>query len=77
MTAGRRTAEEAGVEADRLIEVIRKRLSNNEQIRRNLLEWGRISIDRQLPFLCVYRRPPRAADPGTESDQSMETRRSA
>ena len=28
--------------------------------------WGRIAIDRQLPFLCVYRRPVRGADAGTD-----------
>ena len=28
--------------------------------------WGRLHIDRQLPFLTVYRRPPRRDDIGTE-----------
>jgi uncharacterized protein (TIGR02421 family) len=33
-----------------------KRLSENKQVRRSLPDWGRVHIDRQLPFLCVYRR---------------------
>ncbi len=27
--------------------------------------WGRIAIDRQLPFLCIYRNPVKTTDPGT------------
>lgn len=42
------------------------RLDENKRVRRNLPEWGRIHIDRQLPFLCVYRRPLRRQDEGTE-----------
>ena len=35
-------------------------------MRRTLPEKGRLHVDRQLPFLCVYRRPPDYEDAGTE-----------
>ena len=40
---------------DRIIDTVCKRLSNNQQIRRTLPENGRVHIDRQLPFLIIYR----------------------
>ncbi len=43
-----------------------ERLEENKRVRRNLPVWGRVHIDRQLPFLCVYRRPVRGDDAGTE-----------
>jgi len=43
------------------------RLRAGEQVRRSLHPWGRIHIDRALPFLCVYRRPPGSADPQSEA----------
>ena len=42
------------------------RLEQDNRVRRNLPPWGRLHIDRQLPFLCVYRRPPKSKDAGTE-----------
>ena len=42
------------------------RVSENKQIRRSLPGQGRLHIDRQLPFLCLYRTPPDRPDPGTE-----------
>ncbi len=42
--------------SDRFTELICDRLSENKQVRRSLPEWGRVHIDRQLPFLCIYRR---------------------
>jgi uncharacterized protein (TIGR02421 family) len=42
------------------------RLEKNQRVRRKLPIWGRVHIDRQLPFLCVYRRPVRGDDAGTE-----------
>ena len=42
--------------SDHFIKVVCARLSDNKQVRRSLPEWGRIHIDRQLPFLCIYRR---------------------
>lgn len=41
------------------------RLAQNASVRRNLPGEGRLRIDRQLPFLCIYRSPPGVADPGT------------
>lgn len=51
---------------DRRIEAIISRLSEDKQVRRALPVWGRIHIDRPLPFLCVYRRPPDRPDRGTD-----------
>jgi uncharacterized protein (TIGR02421 family) len=50
---------------DRLIGQIRERISANQTVRRTLPDGGRIHIDRQLPFLVVYRPPLKAADIGT------------
>ena len=50
----------------RFIDVVCRRLRDNQRVRRNLPVWGRIHIDRQLPFLCVYRRPVKGDDAGTE-----------
>ncbi len=51
--------------SERFIRTIRKRLAEGKQVRRTLPEWGRLAIDRPLPFLCVYRRPSRRPDQGT------------
>ena len=56
----------AGVVTRRFVRQVLDRLASGQRIRRNLPAWGRIALDRQLPFLCVYRRPPRRTDPGTE-----------
>ncbi|MDH3197522.1 MAG: flavohemoglobin expression-modulating QEGLA motif protein [Candidatus Krumholzibacteria bacterium] len=50
---------------DARIAGIVKRLAANKRIRRTLQPWGRVHIDRQVPFLSVYRRPTDQADPGT------------
>ena len=42
------------------------RLAVNKRVRRTLPFGGRLHIDRQLPFLCVYRRPEDHSDQGTE-----------
>src|SRR5690606_9873507 len=42
-----------------------ERLAANERVRRNLPGEGRLRIDRQLPFLCLYRSPP-GPDAGTQ-----------
>ena len=42
--------------SNRFIETVCSRLAANKQIRRSLPQWGRVHIDRQLPFICVYRR---------------------
>ncbi len=51
---------------NRFIKTICDRLVLNKRVRRNLPPWGRLHIDRQLPFLVVYRRPPNRPDEGTE-----------
>jgi len=45
---------------------VKERLAENKAVRRKLPVWGRLHIDRQLPFLCVYRHPPAGGDSGTE-----------
>ena len=50
---------------ERLIGVVRKRLSEGKRVRRTLPVWGRLAIDRPLPFLCVYRRPKKNEDNAT------------
>ena len=42
--------------SNHFIETICARLAENKQVRRTLPEWGRLHIDRQLPFLCIYRQ---------------------
>ena len=48
-----------------LIDAICDRLAQNKQVRRTLPRKGRLHIDRQLPFLCVYRQPTDREDGGT------------
>lgn len=50
---------------DELAEVVAERLALNKRVRRNLPAKGRLRIDRQLPFLCIYRQPPDREDAGT------------
>ncbi len=52
--------------ADELIGNVCTTLSRDKQVRRKLPDWGQIRIDRLLPFLCVYRRPAKREDAGTE-----------
>lgn len=49
-----------------LIHKVLDRLDQGKPVRRSLPEWGRIHIDRRLPFLFLYRRPVRRPDGGTE-----------
>ena len=51
---------------DALIQNVCARLAENKRVRRRLPAKGRIHIDRQLPFLCAYRRPTGREDAGTE-----------
>ncbi len=51
---------------DQFIHAICERLVENKRVRRTLPIWGRVHIDRQLPFLCVYRRPLVRIDAGTD-----------
>lgn len=52
--------------SDRFIRTVCDRLAENKSVRRTLPDGGRLHIDRQLPFLCVYRYPPKYEDTGTE-----------
>ena len=49
-----------------VIASICKALSMGKRVRRTLPGNSYLHIDRQLPFLCVYRRPQNRDDPGTE-----------
>jgi uncharacterized protein (TIGR02421 family) len=49
-----------------LIHPIGEQLADNLPIRIKLPVWGRIHMDRQLPFLCIYRKPADGNDKGTE-----------
>ena len=51
---------------NKLIATIGEALARNELVRRDLPDGSRLHIDRQLPFLCVYRRPMQREDVGTE-----------
>lgn len=51
--------------SERLIRIVRHRLAEDKQVRRSLPVWGRLAVDRPLPFLCVYRRPSRSRDRAT------------
>lgn len=51
----------SGAIPERLIKAVATRLAANKRVRRSLQPWGRLHIDRQLPFLVVYRRPPAKA----------------
>ncbi len=57
---------ERQVITDQFVRTVCSRLGQNKRVRRKLPVWGRLHLDRQLPFLCVYRRPPGRDDPGTE-----------
>jgi len=50
----------------RVITEVCRRLVSDKPVRRTLPGSGRIHIDRQLPFLCMYRRPPGRSDEGTD-----------
>ena len=52
--------------SDRFVQAICQRVAENKRVRRTLPVWGRLHIDRQLPFLCVYRRPVGISDEGTD-----------
>ena len=42
-----------------------ERLRRGDSVKRSLPGGGLLSIDRELPFLCVYRRNPKFSDAGT------------
>lgn len=61
----KQSAYEIDAAYDSVAAVVRDRLSRNLRIRRNLPGDGRVRMDRQLPFLCVYRVPAVGRDAGT------------
>ncbi len=48
------------------LEDISSRLAENKVVRRTLPAHGRLHMDRKLPFICIYRRPLRRKDNGTD-----------
>lgn len=62
----KRTAKSKNEISSSLIDAACERLAKNLRVRRTLPAKGRLHIDRQLPFLCVYRQPPEHEDAGTE-----------
>ena len=48
------------------IDTVCERVATGQRVRRTLPKWGRIHIDRQLPFIMVYRKPEVTEDSGTE-----------
>lgn len=59
--------KEVGAEGipDAYIRAVRERLEKNQRVRRAVPGWGRMHVERQLPFLFVYRRPETHPDAGT------------
>lgn len=49
-----------------LIDDVCKRIATNREVTFDLPYGGKVHIDRQLPFLCLYRRPAKRSDPGTD-----------
>ncbi len=45
---------------------VRQRVKDGKALRRQIPPWGRVHVDRPLPFLVVYRRPPGREDAGME-----------
>ncbi|WP_415405492.1 flavohemoglobin expression-modulating QEGLA motif protein [Sulfurovum sp. CS9] len=50
---------------DEFIQDVCKKIRKNKPVRMELPGWGRVHIDRQLPFLCLYRLPTNRGDVGT------------
>jgi len=51
---------------DDFIQSVCEKIRKNKPVRMDLPGWGRVHIDRQLPFLCLYRLPTDRADVGTQ-----------
>ena len=52
--------------SETFIRAVSARMAANLPVRRTLPDQGRLHVDRQLPILCVYRRPTDRDDPGTD-----------
>ncbi len=66
MGVKRRPARESRTIDDVFVREVQRRLEADKPVRRTLPDGGRLHIDRPLPFLAVYRRPPRDPDQGTD-----------
>ena len=51
---------------DRLVRQVLAAVADGAPVRRSLPRGGQLYIDRQVPFLCVYRRPVSGQDQGTD-----------
>jgi hypothetical protein len=51
--------------SERFINTVCARLAQGKQVRRKLPLDGRLHVDRQLPFLVIYRQPGQRSDEGT------------
>ena len=60
---GPRVEAEADIRA--AAEAILTRSRAEKRVRRSVGSWGKVRIDRLLPFVCVHRQPPGRKDPGT------------
>ncbi len=49
------------------VEAACQRVREGKPLRRKIEPWGRVHVDRPLPFLIVYRRPVKRRDADTES----------
>ncbi len=65
MTQPKKTKKENQIISQSLIEEISQNLEKDEGVRRDFQDFGRLNIDRPLPFLCVYRKPEGRKDRGT------------
>ena len=60
-----RSKQNSNAKVSALIDAVCARLTENKRVRRTLPSCGRLHVDRQLPFLCVYRSPSNREDVGT------------
>ena len=58
--------ESQAIISDEVIKTVCDRLAQGKPVMLSLPLGGRLHIDRPLPFLCIYRRPQRYQDLGTE-----------
>lgn len=52
---------------DAFVEAACERVREGKPLRRKLSPWGRVHVDRPLPFIIVYRKPVSREDLGTEA----------
>lgn len=57
---------------DKLVAALGDRLRENKRIRRSLPHFGRIHIDRQLPFLCLFRQRAGRPEPDMQKLATSE-----